>query len=181
MNIPYGDIITLMEEIKSSKQGFINKFIRKRHINKIISILLNSVYNPNKIYKKDFVNFYNFLLDVSKVLDANIEEFLNGSNIYIYKKDNLNNGIQFTFTDGSGYTSSVYGYIVSIENCDTFETQNTYFEVHEERIYLFDKSTSYKQSYESTYIDSKCSIIGNNIYNLMIQCIIKYLNYFKEL
>lgn len=181
MNIPYGDIINLMEEIKSSKQGFISKFIRKRQINKIISVLLESMYKENKIYKKDFINFYNFLLDVSKVLAANIEEFLDKSEIYIYKKDNLNSGIRFTYTDGSGYTSSVYGFITNIETCDTFETQNTYFEVHEERIYLFDKSTSYKKSYEATCFNTRSSINGNNIYNLMIHCIIKYLNYIKEL
>lgn len=180
MNIPYGDIINLMDEIKSSKQGFISKFIRKRHINRVINVLSNSTYERNTIYKKDFINFYNFILDVSKLLDANIEEFLDTYTVYIYKKDNINIGIKFAFADGLQYTSSVYAYIVNIETCDTFETQNTYFNVQLERIYLFDKSVTNKTSFEATLLDSDDGIY-QKVYNLMINTIVKYLNYFKEL
>lgn len=157
MNIPYENIISLMKDIKISKQGFIGKYIRKKQIKMIISILNETLKKENKIFKKDFTNFYNFILDVSKMLDMQILELEDTNNIYIYKKDNINYGLRFAFTDGL-YSNRIYGYIITIETCDTFETKNAYFNVIATRIYLHDKSIDTESHYQTTYLDTKFRI-----------------------
>lgn len=180
MQLPYESIINLMKEISSSKSNKIFTFIRKRNINKIINILKDSLNKENIIYKKDLVNFYNFMIDISKIIGENLIEFSDINNVYLYKKDNVNYGFRFAFSDAI-YSSSTYCYIITIETCDTVNEYNAYFNIHAERIYTFDKSIDKTTQWQTTYLNSKvqrdCS---NDIYNLIIETIIKYLNYFKE-
>lgn len=179
MQIPYETIISLMRGMKELKKvSKFSKYFRNREINKLIKLLEDTKKFDNTICKKDLINFYVFLQDVSMIVGEQLVELTNSRhNVYLYNVDNVNFGLRFV--------EKIHSYIVTVDikTCDTFETRNAYVDIHKE---VLDDTEAQKVlesiSYQTTFLTAhKDRLVDENfVYNLMIKTIIKYLNYFKE-
>lgn len=167
MEIPYKAIVEncvmKSELVTKKKESKIAKYFRHRTVEKIVDMLDNMKYDETKIYKRDFVDFYNFFQDLQNVLGEHLEELKGG------QSDSINYTLTFIGRIDTTRFTSVKGE-VTIQTLDTVSQQNTYFGV----TYIEDGDKTKK--YETLYLSSY-ERPGKVVYQCMIDMIIKYIEY----
>ena len=159
MNIPYKDIIEMRELMNEYNDSDTNLF--KRIINKALyNIQINSVIKPlikskryvNNIIKKDLIDFFQFVyvsgLRNRKEIKVQILSYFNNINYKCTMSFNNENNVCFNFWQDDDYGSF---------SIDYYEKEK-------------DNTTS-----RTTYSINTAIGVGEDVYNLMIDIIIRYL------
>lgn len=168
MRIPYKDIIDNCvlkgELVSKKKESFFAKIARKITIKSIVAMLEQIIHKDTEIYKRDFIDFYIFLVQVQDALGEKLEECVSDAMV-----DNINYALSFYGTRDTIFNETV-PFQVTVRTVDTVSDKHAYFEV------IYEEQNKPIQKFETTCL-STTGYIGYPIYRIMIQTIIKYIKY----
>lgn len=167
MEIPYKDIIkncVMKSELVTKKKEFkIVKYFRRWTVNKIIDMLDKLKFEDTEIYKRDIIDYYNFLLDLQRILGENLLGLAG-------QKDAVNYSFTITGRRDDNYLYKDSHYKLVVETIDTVSERNAYYQV------LYEEDDRATEKFETLSLHSN-SYIGKVLYRSMIDTIIKYIKY----
>lgn len=167
MEIPYKEIINncvMKSELITKKKEFkIVKYFRRLTVNRIIDMLDRLKFEDAEIYKRDIINYYNFLLDLQRILGENLPGLTE-------QKDAVNYSFTITGWRDDNYLYEDSHYKLVVETIDTVSEPNAYYQV------LYEEDDRVAEKFETLSLHSN-SYIGKILYRSMINTIIKYIKY----